>query len=100
MPAVCPNGHPVRVGAQFCPQCGEAYVAAQVVKPPDRGGPRLAVKAAIVLTLLVLIGVAVVILVAHRNGNLAAARGSGTNAALTTAAAVATTNIGPATTMS
>jgi hypothetical protein len=59
----------------------------------------LAVKVVIVLVLFVLIGVAAVIVVSHRNGNRATAGGSGASAALTTAAAVATTAITPATTI-
>jgi hypothetical protein len=80
--AGCPNGHPLRAGAQFCPQCGHAYV---VVSPEygDLGaqGPqrqKTVQRVLIFLTIATVIAIVAALVVLHDNGNSPAAATGGT----------------------
>jgi hypothetical protein len=105
IPAGCPNGHPVRSGARFCPHCGEPYVS-QAPEDDELGanGPnrhKAVLGAAIFVTIGAVVAVVALVLVHNNGGPSAVASGGTTNAsAVTTAAPVtsATTNPAPPTT--
>ena len=105
IPAGCPNGHPVRAGAQFCPHCGRAYVVASPKdgewgpQGPDR--QKTVVRVLIFLTIAAVIAIIAALVVLHNNGNspAVATGGTVTTYAATTAPPVtsATTNPAPPT---
>jgi hypothetical protein len=98
----CPNGHPSRPGARFCPQCGQPYVSTargvEGIDPEGSRKRRIVLPAVVSLLTFAVVAAAVALIVMHNNDTspVVATGGDATTASATTAIPVTSATTNPA----